>query len=199
MKETWHGKTVQWGDRHTDVIELLPASLDAVDMAADNPGTWLFHCQVSDHMEAGMMASFTIYRPQHCSSPLQITSADFWHAPGKFLVTVKNTSSKPTSSVFVDFDHLMTRQYRRRPWMNEWKWDTAIQPGQEQTFEMIGYRQDRANAVLGWVLFPKRVIFQDGSRWPSSQPEQCFHVFWRDQEQPSLEVLPPLFVEMNED
>ena len=49
------------GHRNTDVIELLPASMTAVDMLADNPGSWLFHCQVADHMEAGMSAIFTIY------------------------------------------------------------------------------------------------------------------------------------------
>jgi len=53
----WHGKTVSFRGYNTDVIELLPASMVAVDMIADNPGTWLFHCQVSDHMESGMMAT----------------------------------------------------------------------------------------------------------------------------------------------
>jgi len=42
----WHGKTVTDGRRNIDVAELLPASTLAVDMVADNPGTWLFHCQV---------------------------------------------------------------------------------------------------------------------------------------------------------
>jgi hypothetical protein len=29
-------------------------------MLADNPGTWLFHCHLNDHMDGGMMALFTI-------------------------------------------------------------------------------------------------------------------------------------------
>ena len=53
----WHGKTVRDKSRTTDVIELLPGSMVTVDMMADNHGTWLFHCHVADHMEAGMMAS----------------------------------------------------------------------------------------------------------------------------------------------
>jgi FtsP/CotA-like multicopper oxidase with cupredoxin domain len=56
----WHGKTVRWGRRSTDVVELLPASMETVDMVADNPGTWLLHCHVGDHFEAGMSAVFRI-------------------------------------------------------------------------------------------------------------------------------------------
>lgn len=57
----WHGETVttESGIR-TDVIELLPASMRVVDMRPRNPGTWLFHCHVSDHMMAGMFATFTV-------------------------------------------------------------------------------------------------------------------------------------------
>src|SRR5882757_1606318 len=35
----WHGKTVRQGQRNTDVIELLPASMTSADMIADNVGT----------------------------------------------------------------------------------------------------------------------------------------------------------------
>ena len=42
----WHGETVTDGKRNTDVIELLPGSMATVDMLADNPGTWMFHCHV---------------------------------------------------------------------------------------------------------------------------------------------------------
>jgi len=44
-------------------IELLPGSMKTVDMIADNPGTWMFHCHVEDHMEFGMMAVFTVAAP----------------------------------------------------------------------------------------------------------------------------------------
>jgi manganese oxidase len=30
------------------------------DMVADNPGTWLLHCHVADHLDAGMVAGYTI-------------------------------------------------------------------------------------------------------------------------------------------
>lgn len=174
----WHGETVLYGTKHTDVVELLPGSMATVDMVADNPGTWMFHCHVSEHMESGMTAEYTIYQPQPCSSPLQVVSTDFWHTPGKLRVTVKNTSAKPTRSIFVDFDYLMTMQYRRRPWQNEWKWDAAIQPGQEQTFEMQGFQRDLGNAVFGWVLFPKRVIYQDGSSWSPAASAEPPGLYW---------------------
>jgi FtsP/CotA-like multicopper oxidase with cupredoxin domain len=29
-------------------------------MVADNPGTWLMHCHVADHLNAGMFATYTI-------------------------------------------------------------------------------------------------------------------------------------------
>jgi FtsP/CotA-like multicopper oxidase with cupredoxin domain len=56
----WHGKTVNYLGHRTDVIELLPASMKTVDMKADNPGTWMYHCHVADHLDAGMDTLFTI-------------------------------------------------------------------------------------------------------------------------------------------
>jgi FtsP/CotA-like multicopper oxidase with cupredoxin domain len=56
----WHGKTLRFQSRNTDVIELLPGSMATADMVADNPGTWLLHCHVGDHMHAGMAATYTI-------------------------------------------------------------------------------------------------------------------------------------------
>jgi FtsP/CotA-like multicopper oxidase with cupredoxin domain len=32
-------------------------------MLADNPGTWLLHCHVADHIHAGMFTTFTIQSP----------------------------------------------------------------------------------------------------------------------------------------
>ena len=42
------------------MIELLPGSMATADMLADNPGTWLLHCHVGDHMHAGMVAVYAI-------------------------------------------------------------------------------------------------------------------------------------------
>lgn len=58
----WHGlRVIENGNRRTDVIELLPASMKVADMVADNPGSWLFHCHVSAHMTEGMFARVTVH------------------------------------------------------------------------------------------------------------------------------------------
>jgi hypothetical protein len=58
----WHGlRVVEEGRRRTDVIELLPATMKVADMLADNPGDWLFHCHVAEHMMEGMFARFTVH------------------------------------------------------------------------------------------------------------------------------------------
>jgi hephaestin len=56
----WHGNVVLDGGKRTDVLALSPAQMLTVDMVPDDPGTWLFHCQVSDHMEGGMVAKYRV-------------------------------------------------------------------------------------------------------------------------------------------
>jgi hephaestin len=56
----WHGNTVLPNGSRTDVGILGPASMIAADMVPDNPGTWMFHCHVSEHMEAGMSALYHV-------------------------------------------------------------------------------------------------------------------------------------------
>jgi FtsP/CotA-like multicopper oxidase with cupredoxin domain len=56
----WHGGVVLEGRTYADVIELAPATAKVADMVADNPGTWLLHCHVADHMMAGMYGTYTV-------------------------------------------------------------------------------------------------------------------------------------------
>jgi len=56
----WHGNTVLLNKQRTDVIILAPAQMVTVDMIPDNPGVWLYHCHVSDHMEGGMTALYEV-------------------------------------------------------------------------------------------------------------------------------------------
>ncbi len=60
----WHGNSVLFQGHRTDVIELLPASMKVADMAADNPGIWMFHCHVNDHMAEGMSARYQVLGQQ---------------------------------------------------------------------------------------------------------------------------------------
>ncbi|MCC6917293.1 MAG: multicopper oxidase domain-containing protein [Nitrosomonas sp.] len=56
----WHGQTVLDHGHRTDVIELMPAGMTSVDMVPRSPGSWLFHCHVSDHMMAGMTTRWLV-------------------------------------------------------------------------------------------------------------------------------------------
>ena len=65
----WHGQTVTVGGRRTDVVEVTPATSVVADMVPDNPGTWMFHCHVTDHFEAGMTALYRVAPAVRPSSP----------------------------------------------------------------------------------------------------------------------------------
>ena len=41
-------------------MDLFPGTFEMVEMLAGNPGTWLLHCHVSDHIHAGMEILFTV-------------------------------------------------------------------------------------------------------------------------------------------
>ncbi len=56
----WHGQTLLLHGSRTDMVDLLPAMMKTMDMVPDNPGTWLFHCHVNDHLDGGMVALFTV-------------------------------------------------------------------------------------------------------------------------------------------
>jgi hephaestin len=44
----------------TDVAPLATMGMLVADMVPDNPGTWLFHCHVKEHLLAGMQAQYTV-------------------------------------------------------------------------------------------------------------------------------------------
>lgn len=56
----WHGNVVLQDGKRTDVVSLMPAQMVTVDMVPDNPGIWMFHCHVDDHMEAGMATLYKV-------------------------------------------------------------------------------------------------------------------------------------------
>jgi FtsP/CotA-like multicopper oxidase with cupredoxin domain len=51
---------VLWNKQRTDVLAVMPAQMLTVDMLPDDPGTWLFHCHVADHMDGGMSAFYQV-------------------------------------------------------------------------------------------------------------------------------------------
>jgi len=204
----WHGETVSDGRRNTDVIELLPGSMATVDMLADNPGTWMFHCHVQDHMENGMMAVYTIYVPPTRACPLRITGGDLWKNPEKSTLTVKNISDKATASFTLTSEMFLAPQDLRRPFNStQWSWSSSkakadskpIPPGQELTLERPAIPAASGQTVMGWVFFPSSVKYEDGSGWQPQSEGECFGVVWRDPQHPDLPALPPRQVEINPD
>lgn len=56
----WHGNTVMVAGQRTDVLNVISAQMITADMIPDATGTWLFHCHISDHMLAGMVARYRV-------------------------------------------------------------------------------------------------------------------------------------------
>jgi hephaestin len=56
----WHGNTVTVAGMRMDTVSLLPATMAVADMIPDDPGIWLFHCHVADHITAGMSARYEV-------------------------------------------------------------------------------------------------------------------------------------------
>jgi hephaestin len=56
----WHGNVVLDHGSRTDVISIAPAQMETVDMVPDDPGIWLFHCHVSEHMDSGMVTRYEV-------------------------------------------------------------------------------------------------------------------------------------------
>ncbi len=56
----WHGNVVMDHGKRTDVVTLMPAQMLTVDMVPDDPGVWLYHCHIDEHMDAGMVALYKV-------------------------------------------------------------------------------------------------------------------------------------------
>jgi len=56
----WHGNVVIEHGKRTDVVTLMPAQMLTVDMVPDDPGIWLYHCHIDEHMDAGMVALYKV-------------------------------------------------------------------------------------------------------------------------------------------
>uniref|UniRef100_G3VFK7 Hephaestin n=1 Tax=Sarcophilus harrisii TaxID=9305 RepID=G3VFK7_SARHA len=61
------------GDSYrADVVDLFPGTFEAVEMVASNPGTWLMHCHVADHVHAGMETLFTVLTQSEPTSTMSM-------------------------------------------------------------------------------------------------------------------------------
>ncbi|OPJ75537.1 ceruloplasmin [Patagioenas fasciata monilis] len=59
----------QTGVYRADVFDLFPGTFQTVEMIPRNPGTWLLHCHVTDHIHAGMETTYTVL-PREDKQPL---------------------------------------------------------------------------------------------------------------------------------
>ena len=66
----WHANVVSDQGRYTDVIPLLSAQMETRDMVAESVGSWMFHCHVSGHLQAGMYTHYTV----EPAPPVSLTS-----------------------------------------------------------------------------------------------------------------------------
>jgi hypothetical protein len=173
--------------------------MKTVDMVADNPGTWMFHCHVDEHMEDGMMAVYTIYVPVARECPVAIKQGDFWNHPDSFSLTVKNTGRKKITNMTLISETLLTPQALQRPFNAEWSSKEPIPPGADSTLSKPGMRAEIARSVMGWVFFPSVVKYDDGTSWLPRSEGECFSVVWRDKEHPEMPALPPCLRELNAD
>ncbi|XP_039096968.1 ceruloplasmin-like [Hyaena hyaena] len=61
----FHGHSFEYTDAglyRSDVYDLPPGVYQTVKMYPRDVGTWLFHCHVSEHIEAGMESTYTVIR-----------------------------------------------------------------------------------------------------------------------------------------
>ncbi|KAL4520840.1 hypothetical protein Ndes2437A_g04801 [Nannochloris sp. 'desiccata'] len=56
----WHASTFLLHGNRDDQVKMFPGSTLSLDFGPREPGTWLLHCHVNDHIHAGMMALFNI-------------------------------------------------------------------------------------------------------------------------------------------
>ncbi|XP_006903188.1 PREDICTED: hephaestin-like [Elephantulus edwardii] len=71
----------QNGERYrADVVDLFPGTFEVVEMVATNPGTWLMHCHVTDHIQAGMETLFTVLPQQEPLSSINTTTKEIGKA-----------------------------------------------------------------------------------------------------------------------
>lgn len=56
----WHGNTLVVNQMRTDVTPLADMQMVTADLVPDDPGVWLFHCHISFHSAAGMVARYAV-------------------------------------------------------------------------------------------------------------------------------------------
>nr|XP_048289744.1 ferroxidase HEPHL1 [Myodes glareolus] len=56
----FYGNTFITRGHRADVVNLFPATFLTTEMIVENPGKWMITCQVSDHLQAGMLGQYDV-------------------------------------------------------------------------------------------------------------------------------------------
>ncbi|NP_001178922.2 ferroxidase HEPHL1 [Rattus norvegicus] len=56
----FYGNTFITRGHRADVVNLFPATFLTTEMIVENPGKWMITCQVSDHLQAGMLGQYNV-------------------------------------------------------------------------------------------------------------------------------------------
>lgn len=187
----WHGNTVLVHSQRQDTVALLPATTEVADMNATNPGSWMFECHVADHMEGGMMATYSIVEKDASSCPVDYSDGKFQNAQASF--SIQNTGHRIITSVVTDLYAFLDEGYARYFYVT-WPSDQKIEPGQSAPFT-TRFSISSAKGLLGWVLHPSAVTYSNGSQWKASDNRECFKIFWLSPDHPSVQELPPVRVD----
>jgi FtsP/CotA-like multicopper oxidase with cupredoxin domain len=185
----WHGKTVFTPLEHEDVVTLLPATTKTVDMIADNPGSWMFHCHVADHMEGGMMAFFNILLPRP-ACPLGFGPGDFWKDPHTVEFSIVNSTGKAIKHINFNANVFIKPNYLISTYLI-WQSEAAQAAGATSIYKFPINMHD-PSAILGWVIYISSIEYEDGTKWQPKDIKQCAHVYWRDGSTEQPRVLPPV-------
>lgn len=78
-----------------DVFDLFPGTFQTVELVAENPGTWLLHCHVADHIHAGMETTYTINKSElEAPSGGGLTTAAYGTTTAQNRTTTKDPDSQ---------------------------------------------------------------------------------------------------------
>uniref|UniRef100_A0A4W3IUZ5 ferroxidase n=1 Tax=Callorhinchus milii TaxID=7868 RepID=A0A4W3IUZ5_CALMI len=67
-------------NHRADVFDLFPGTFQTIEMIAGNPGTWLLHCHVTDHIHAGMETVYTILNLRCGTNEVNLDPPCSWSA-----------------------------------------------------------------------------------------------------------------------
>ncbi|HZU33493.1 MAG TPA: multicopper oxidase domain-containing protein [Candidatus Angelobacter sp.] len=192
----WHGVKTFAPAEHQDVVAVFPATTKTVDMKADNPGSWMFHCHVADHMEGGMMAYFNILGPRP-PCPLNFGPGEFWKDPHNVQFTVSNPSNKLIKQINFNTNVFIKPNYLTTTYLL-WKSDGPLAAGATATYKFPIAMHD-SSAIVGWVVYISSIEYEDGTVWRPKDINQCAHVYWHDGNTQQPRVLPPVQTSHEED